>query len=154
MAVSHRDVLRSVMREFALSVAPTPVLYDGAVESTSGNDAATAGLPAWFDGDIISLEPLNDQRSDDYLMRGTLRIRGFWRQQPGAPAGVGIDDKFRLSSLAETALRSKNIAVMDWASGTGSTQVAVAEFSDTPFSTLDPVEGIGIILINAEFLLT
>jgi hypothetical protein len=152
MVLSHQDVFRSIMKHVDTAVAPIEV-HVVAVEQPTG------GVNRWIDGDLFSLDPFPGQRNADFVARGMMRFRGFWRQGVGHPTVVGelqpfTDDRFAVSQALQSALRGQNIAVLDLASGTGANQLAVASFAEVPFTTLDPVDGVGTVLCDTEFLLS
>lgn len=152
MAISHRDIFRSIAKEFAASVAPIPVFDASVSESTSNRST-------WLDIDILSFEPTQTQRNTDFEGRGTIRIRGYYREQPGQTTKPGqplstTDERFRLTQAAQVGLRGKNIQVYDHESGTGANLLAAVMIGEVPCSTLEPTGGVGMILANVEFLLT
>lgn len=152
MVVSHRDLYRSVMADFASAVAPIPVVSTANMEATTKSEKRV-----WLDGELLSLEPWNDQRNADYVSRGTFRFRGFWRVGLGVPSAGGeqpFDERFRLAEVIQSAMRGRDIAITDCATGTGVNQVAVVSFSEMPSSIVEPIDGIGIVLVQAEFWLS
>ena len=148
---THQDIYRSVLSHVASQVSPIPVLVEAAPEDTKG-------LSTWFDADVTYLEPHQNQRNEDFTGRGTVRLRGYWRSGqgkpsiPGSPSPEPVDHKLTLSQAAQNALRGANVSIYDKASGSGATRLGAALFSEAPWSSLEPVDGKGTILVDAEFL--
>lgn len=143
MTMSADDVYHSLVKHAQSVLTDAPVRVEDVREPTK---APTA----WYVLHLLSLVPMSS-RNADLNARGTFRVRGRWKTGP-LGGTTPIDQGWRMGRAMAAGFRGANVAVRDYASGSGSNVVGVVEFDEVEMTALEPESDIATMLMQAAFI--